>query len=100
MVPDLTLCGGEGCPLRSACYRFRAVAHGRRDSFASPPWDPVAAACEHREPLPVVTEDQVRTRAFALWSEQGRPEGKADEHWLLAEAELVAALAARLRPVP
>lgn len=36
-------------------------------------------------------EDKVRDRAFAIWVEEGRPEGRAEEHWFKAEAELAAA---------
>ena len=31
--------------------------------------------------------DFVRRRAYEIWEEQGRPNGRADEHWLQAEAE-------------
>jgi Protein of unknown function (DUF2934) len=30
----------------------------------------------------------IRERAFAIWEEEGRPEGKSVAHWLRAEAEL------------
>ena len=30
----------------------------------------------------------IRDRAFALWEEEGRPEGKNVDHWLRAEAEI------------
>lgn len=33
-------------------------------------------------------EDRVRERAYALWEEAGRPEGKDVEHWHQAEHEL------------
>ena len=29
----------------------------------------------------------IRERAFAIWEEEGRPEGKSVAHWLRAEAE-------------
>ena len=31
---------------------------------------------------------RVRDRAYALWEQEGRPEGQAERHWLEAEAEL------------
>ena len=38
---------------------------------------------------PVVPSmEQIAERAQQLWEEEGRPEGKADEHWARAEAEL------------
>jgi hypothetical protein len=30
----------------------------------------------------------IRERAFAIWEEEGRPEGKSVAHWLRAEAEI------------
>lgn len=32
----------------------------------------------------------VRMRAYEIWLNEGRPEGRALEHWLLAERELTA----------
>ena len=37
---------------------------------------------------PVLTNDGVTERAHRIWEEEGRPDGKADEHWRRAEAEL------------
>jgi Protein of unknown function (DUF2934) len=31
----------------------------------------------------------IRERAFAIWEEEGRPEGKSVAHWLRAEAEII-----------
>ena len=33
-------------------------------------------------------EERIRRRAYALWEQQGRPDGKDVEHWLRAEAEI------------
>jgi Protein of unknown function (DUF2934) len=33
-------------------------------------------------------EDEVRTRAYAIWEREGRPEGGAERHWGEAEEEL------------
>jgi hypothetical protein len=32
--------------------------------------------------------DQVRERAYRIWEEQGRPEGRETDHWLEAERQL------------
>ena len=32
--------------------------------------------------------DAIEARAREIWMEEGRPEGRAEEHWLRAEAEL------------
>ena len=34
------------------------------------------------------SQDEITRRARALWEEEGRPEGRAEEHWLRAESEL------------
>ena len=34
-------------------------------------------------------EQRVQERAYETWERTGRPEGKAMEHWLQAEAEIV-----------
>ena len=32
-------------------------------------------------------KERVRSRAYSLWEQEGRPEGRAEAHWLQAEAE-------------
>jgi hypothetical protein len=39
------------------------------------------------QPHPV-SHDEIATRARQLWEAEGKPEGRADEHWHQAEAEL------------
>jgi hypothetical protein len=34
-----------------------------------------------------MTEDSIALRAYQLWDEAGRPEGRADEFWFRAEEE-------------
>lgn len=36
----------------------------------------------------LILEDQIRARSHAIWEREGRPEGRAHEHWLLAIVEL------------
>ncbi len=33
-------------------------------------------------------ERTVRERAFSIWEEEGRPEGRHDDHWRRAQREL------------
>jgi hypothetical protein len=35
-------------------------------------------------------EDRIRERAYEIWSMTGRPDGQAEQHWLLAEREVLA----------
>jgi hypothetical protein len=39
------------------------------------------------QPHPV-SHDEIASRAQQLWEAEGKPDGKADEHWRRAEAEL------------
>ncbi len=34
--------------------------------------------------------DQVRERAYHLWTQEGRVHGRAEQHWLQAERDLLA----------
>jgi len=37
-MPDITMCGGDGCLKKIACYRYRAAPTPLRQSyFATPP---------------------------------------------------------------
>jgi hypothetical protein len=40
-------------------------------------------------------EDRTRKRAHEIWEREGRPEGKSEEHWFRAEAEISAEERAR-----
>ena len=40
-------------------------------------------------------EHRIRQRAYEIWNAEGRAEGKADEHWLAAEHEVLSLLSAR-----
>ena len=36
-------------------------------------------------------EHRIRQRAYEIWNADGRADGKADEHWLAAEREVLSA---------
>lgn len=38
----------------------------------------------------MVPEEAIRERSYAIWEREGRPEGKALEHWVRAKAQLEA----------
>lgn len=33
-------------------------------------------------------DDKIRARAYQLWEEEGRPEGRAEQHWYTAQENL------------
>jgi hypothetical protein len=44
-----------------------------------------------------VNRDQITQRARQIWEQEGRPEGRAEVHWLMAEAQLRDAMKQRAR---
>jgi hypothetical protein len=53
--------------------------------------NPIAwSAIQRLEVVEMVPEEAVRQRSYEIWQREGRPEGKALEHWLQAQSELEA----------
>ena len=102
MPQDMTMCPGQGCPLRDRCYRYRGVVHGRFDAFGSAPYNPATGTCASFYDIAQLrpTEQQTRDKAYYRWVAAGRPEGQADAHWQAAHDELEAAYQAELTPLP
>jgi hypothetical protein len=50
-MPDISMCGGDGCPIKESCHRFTAEVNPFRQSFfAAPPgdwWEPTGWVCEY-----------------------------------------------------
>jgi len=40
--------------------------------------------------MPYWQEHRIRELAYAIWEQEGRPDGKDLAHWLCAEAEIAA----------
>jgi DUF2934 family protein len=40
--------------------------------------------------VPINLEDEIRRRAYELWEQHGHEPGRDNEHWLLAEREILA----------
>jgi len=38
-MADITMCTGDGCPLKEKCYRFTSIASERQSYFFTPPFD-------------------------------------------------------------
>ena len=38
--------------------------------------------------VPKSLDEQVQERAYVLWEQEGKPEGRAEEHWRQARSEL------------
>ena len=38
--------------------------------------------------LPVLSQEQIARRAWAIWVKKGRPAGQDEQNWLQAESEL------------
>ena len=65
LVPNVALAG------------LTARMHRSRGGQMEPYGDEVSVTSETKLGL----EQAVRERAYALWDQEGRPEGRADEHW-------------------
>ena len=50
--------------------------------------------------MPSQQEQTIRERAYAIWEEEGRPDGKELDHWLRAEAEIISATEQQASPSP
>ena len=49
-------------------------------------------------PLTESLRKRIEARAYAHWERDGRPHGRHEEHWALAEKEILSALKAKARP--
>lgn len=46
-MPDIAMCRGESCSVRTNCYRYRAVPNPHRQSFfGSSPYDQEEKSCD------------------------------------------------------
>lgn len=45
----------------------------------------------------MISEDRIRERSHQIWLREGRPEGRALDHWMMAQAELKAEQSRHLR---
>ncbi|MCR6631579.1 MAG: DUF2934 domain-containing protein [Magnetospirillum sp.] len=41
-----------------------------------------------QRPPPEITDDMIRARAHHIWEREGRPDGRAEDHWQMARNEL------------
>jgi hypothetical protein len=96
---DITMCSGEGCPLKDGCFRARAVAHGRQDWFGAPPFDAKTNSCESFMPLPAATHKQIEEKAHFLWKARQATgqHGTAESDYLAAKQALEERMKEELR---
>jgi len=88
MPEDITMCPGKSCPIKQNCYRFTAEILGRQDFFVEAPYSFSDDYCRYfisNRP----DENTIRMKAYFIWQSMGYPDGKALEHWLQAEQELL-----------
>ena len=88
MPSDITFCSGGICTLKEHCLRFTGSAYGRIVSFGQPPYDFQSGKCEHFwDDRP--DENQIRIRAFQIYEQNGRQQGKEWEDWIEAQRILI-----------
>lgn len=65
------------------------MAEPYRGSAGEPDAVSSAATAREAEEAGRGLEEAIRRRAYEIWEEEGRPEERAEDHWLRAEAELL-----------
>ena len=73
-------------------HEIEARPHVHRSGSISPPGDRLPIEAETKEHL----HRCVREQAYRLWEAEGRPEGRADEHWSQAYDQHIRERAYRL----
>jgi hypothetical protein len=81
---SLLHCPGGDCTQRHRCLRHTSEILGKQDFFGSPPYRSAAGFCEYFIEDEKLTQ-RLRECAYLLWLEEGKPEGRAAEHWHEAE---------------
>eukprot|EP01098_Paradermamoeba_levis_P003111 TRINITY_DN144_c0_g1_i1.p1 TRINITY_DN144_c0_g1~~TRINITY_DN144_c0_g1_i1.p1 ORF type:complete len:100 (+),score=19.95 TRINITY_DN144_c0_g1_i1:102-401(+) len=89
-MSELTACPGGDCPLKQDCLRYRAVRYGRYNSWGSIPYDQQKKSCEHFVSINKLkpTEESIRQRAYMIYLNNGKIEGRDKENYFQAEKEL------------
>lgn len=72
-------CPGQGCPLRSDCYRHTQPSPGR-DRFAALPYRAESGTCDSFI-TNIPSQESIRDAAYYIWLRCGRPAGHALDHW-------------------
>jgi Protein of unknown function (DUF2934) len=54
--------------------------------------EPTAAAVDESDQQQPTREQAIRERAYAIWEEEGRPDGRDLDHWRRAEQEISSAV--------
>jgi hypothetical protein len=54
--------------------------------------DPIVNAANPSDERQPAREQAIRERAYAIWEEEGRPDGRDLDHWRRAEQELSSAV--------
>jgi hypothetical protein len=80
---------GQRGRLRPVPPRWREQAGGLRG---------FAGKKKKETPMEQMNKDRIRQRAYEIWEAAGRPEGRQDEHWQQALAEITAKDAYGLDP--
>ena len=88
MPSDITLCGGQNCPLKENCLRCTAVCYGRQDFFGSSPYNAALNTCDYFwDDRP--RDEKIRQLAYQLWEKSGGKSGDALAYWLQAREQLI-----------
>jgi Protein of unknown function (DUF2934) len=88
MPYDITMCAGEGCPIKKLCYRHNAEIEGRQDFFGNLPFDFSKNSCDSFW-KDIMVYEKIRFRAYQIWESEERVFGQDLAHWQQAEKEFL-----------
>ena len=78
-IPDL---------LKESCYMARATALKSKKAYTNN-GDNYAGSSVTVISAPNTLEEEIRIRAYLLYEQEGRQEGRDEEYWLRAESEIL-----------
>jgi hypothetical protein len=86
---------GEAVPPRKAEKFKRELRAFERGQIRSAVADLDTPSRQDEAAVPSIEtqEERIRARAYEIWSDEGQPEGRQDEHWHRARQEIEAELA-------
>jgi hypothetical protein len=74
--------------LKESCYMPRATALKSKKAYTTN-GDNYAGSSVTVISAPTTLEEEIRIRAYLLYEQEGRQEGRDEEYWLRAESEIL-----------
>jgi len=88
--PQGTTAEADAKAMRPAPANATIRSGGEPSMVKAAPASPMAAVSDSPPASSPPTYEEIAARAYDLWQEQGRPEGRERENWIEAERQLAA----------